>query len=57
MRAFHMLKEKPDVVTLTRFIASCRNADGSYSVAPGQNGNVSATYFAGIILHWLEGMK
>jgi len=57
MRAFHMLKEKPNVEACRKFVASCRNADGSYGVQPGQPGNVSATYFAGLVLHWLDGMK
>ncbi len=57
MRAFVMLKEKPDIAAVHKFVASCRNDDGSYSVTPGQPGNVSATYFAGIISHWLEEMK
>ena len=55
MRAFHMLKEKPsDVAALTGFIAKCRNKDGGYGVAPGQPSSASGTYFASIILHWLE---
>lgn len=57
MRAFFMLKEKPDVEACRAFVAKCRNKDGSYSLQPGQPGNISATYFAGIILHWLDGMK
>ena len=55
MRAFMMLKEKPeDVMALKGFIAKCRNRDGGYGVSPGQPSTVSATYFASIILHWLE---
>jgi prenyltransferase beta subunit len=55
MRAFMMLKEKPaDVAALKGFIAQCRNRDGGYGVTPGQPSTVSATYFAAIILHWLE---
>jgi prenyltransferase beta subunit len=55
MRAFHMLKQKPsDVSGLTGFIAKCRNKDGGYGVAPGQPSSASGTYFASIILHWLE---
>ena len=34
MRAFHMLKAKPDAKKLRGFIAACRNADGGYGVAP-----------------------
>lgn len=54
MRCFHMLKGKPDVAACQAFIAKCRNEDGSYSVEPGQPGNVSGTYFAGVVLHWLS---
>jgi hypothetical protein len=36
------------------FVAKCRNADGGYGVAPGQPSNISGTYFAAIILHWLK---
>lgn len=54
MRAFFMLKHKPDIARLRSFVALCRNADGGYGVAPGQPSSVGATYFAGTILHWLE---
>jgi prenyltransferase beta subunit len=53
MRAFYMLKEKPDTDMLRGFLAKCRNDDGGYGVAPGQTSSVSGTYFAAIILHWL----
>ncbi|MCS6977652.1 MAG: terpene cyclase/mutase family protein [Gemmatales bacterium] len=54
MRCLHMLGVKPDVGRCRAFVAKCRQSDGSYAVQPGQPGNVSATYFAGIVLHWLE---
>jgi prenyltransferase beta subunit len=55
MRCFHMLKERPaDVDKLKAFIAKCRNKDGGYGTAPGQESSASGTYYAGIILHWLE---
>jgi prenyltransferase beta subunit len=55
LRAFHMLKAQPEgAERLRAFIARCRNADGGYGVAPGQPSNVSGTYFAGIIQHWLN---
>ena len=57
LRAFVMFKERPDVEAARKFIASCRHADGSYGVRPGEPGTLSATYFAGIISHWLDGMK
>lgn len=54
MRAFKMLKQKPaDAERCREFVAKCRNNDGGYGVTPGQPSNVSATYFASIILHWL----
>jgi hypothetical protein len=54
LRAFVMLKERPsDVPAVRAFVARCRNGDGGYGVAPGQPSNVSGTYFASIILHWL----
>ena len=50
-----MLKEKPaEPDKLRAFIAKCRNADGGYAVAPGQPSTAGGTYFAGIILHWLD---
>ncbi len=55
MRCFHMLRERPaDVDKLKAFIAQCRNRDGGYGTAPGQESSVGGTYFAAIILHWLE---
>jgi prenyltransferase beta subunit len=54
MRAFHMLGAKPDAKKVRDFVNKCRNDDGGYGVAPGQASSASGTYFAGIILHWLE---
>jgi prenyltransferase beta subunit len=54
MRAYHMLKAKPDADALRRFVASCRNKDAGYGMAAGQDSNASATYFAGVILVWLD---
>jgi prenyltransferase beta subunit len=54
VRCLHMLHEKPNLARCQRFVARCRNSDGGYGVAPGQPSSVSATYFAGIILHWLD---
>jgi hypothetical protein len=54
MRGFHMLKDVPDARKVRSFIASCRNDDGGYCVAPGQKSSASGTYFAAIILHWLD---
>jgi prenyltransferase beta subunit len=54
MRALFMLNEKPNVGRCQKFVAACRNPDGGYGVAPGQVSTVAGTYFAAIILHWLE---
>ena len=58
MRCFVMLKAAPDNVEGMRsFVAKCRNEDGGYGMTPGEPSNVNATYFAGIIRHWLDGKK
>ena len=55
LRGFVMVKERPaDPDKLRGFVARCRNADGGYGLAPGQPSNVTATYFASIILYWLN---
>jgi hypothetical protein len=55
MRAFFMLKAPPrDPDSLRKFIARCRQPDGSYAVAPGQPGTISGTYYAGVISNWLD---
>jgi prenyltransferase beta subunit len=55
MRAFWMLKSKPESPDRLRaFVAKCRNADGGYGAQPGEPSTVGATYFASIILHWLD---
>jgi prenyltransferase beta subunit len=55
VRTYHMLGGKPARADdLRAFLAKCRNADGGYGVAPGQPSSASGTYFAGIILHWLD---
>ena len=55
MRCYHMLKKQPDkAVKLREFVAKCRNDDGGYGIAPGEKSAVGPTYFASIILHWLD---
>ncbi len=54
MRAFHMLKLRPEVPKLRGFVVSCRNADGGYGVSSGQPSSVSGTYFALSILSWID---
>ncbi len=54
MRAFFMLKERPDVDKLKDFIGNCRHSDGSYSPQPGVEGNLGGTYFATTVLRWVR---
>jgi prenyltransferase beta subunit len=55
MRTYHMLKGKPArEADLRAFVARCRNADGGYGVTPGAGSSTGGTYFASIILHWLD---
>jgi hypothetical protein len=55
MRTYHMLKGKPKAaLALRTFVGKCRNADGGYGVAPGLPSTAGGTYFAGILLHWLD---
>jgi len=56
MRTFARLKGSPKSIDKVRaFLAKCRNADGGYGVAPGEGSTGPATYYAGIILYWLDG--
>jgi hypothetical protein len=58
MRAFVMLKARPaNAESLRNFVHKCRNEDGGYAVSPGQPSSVSGTYFAAIIMHWLDEKK
>jgi len=57
MRAFFMLRARPDVGSLRGFVARCRQADGSYAPAPGAPGALPAIYYAGVISHWLDELK
>ena len=57
MRAFDLLKAKPDLAGVTRFVASCRNTDGGYGPRPGQPSTASTTYFAAIVLPWVDVMS
>jgi len=56
VRAFVMLKKKPDVQGCRTFVESCRNKDGGYGLTPGAHSSAPTTYFASIILHWLKEM-
>jgi hypothetical protein len=54
VRAFVMLKDRPAAAKLKKFIERCRNDDDGYGVTPGAKSSVSGTYFAAILLHWLD---
>lgn len=54
VRAFAMLKERPDSQRCLDFVASCHNQDGGYGLAPGEPSNATATYYATMLRHWLE---
>lgn len=57
MRALWMLKAKPDPQKVAGFVQSCRNGDGGYGMQPGQPSGAGPTYFASIVLHWLDEME
>lgn len=52
MRGFYMLREKPNLDALRRFIAGHRQADGGYAPSPGNPAEIGATYYAAIVLYW-----
>lgn len=54
VHALALLKGKCDVTACRKFVAKCRNGDGSYGPQPGQPGSVHATYHAGAVLHGLS---
>jgi hypothetical protein len=56
LRALRMAKAKPDTARMRAFVQSCRNSDGGYGPAPGQPSAVSPTYFAAIVLRWIDEM-
>jgi hypothetical protein len=57
MRACFMLKEAPELARVTDFIARCRNADGGYGPSPGKPSTGPTTYYAAIVLHWIEELE
>lgn len=55
MRALVMLNGRPtDAEGVRSFVAKCRNEDHGYGPAPGAPSTVGATYYASIVLHWLD---
>lgn len=58
MRAFFMLKEKPDLGRLRSYLAQHRLSNGGYSARPGGEADLTSIYFCSIMLYWarlLEG--
>jgi prenyltransferase beta subunit len=55
MRGLMMLKEVPaDAEGLRSFVAKCRDNDGGYATEVGGPPTIGGTYFAAIIMHWLD---
>jgi dienelactone hydrolase/prenyltransferase beta subunit len=52
MRAFYMLKEKPDLDRLLAYVAKHRQSDGGYGPAPGKPADLGSTYTAMIMTRW-----
>ena len=56
MRAFVMLKDRPDLDQVRGLVASCRKSDGGYAPDPALTSDVSSTYYATTILRWAAQM-
>lgn len=54
MRALYMLKQKPNLEAVAKFVASCRTSEGAYSLRPAEAASPQATYFASAILRWIQ---
>ena len=52
MRCFNMLKERPNIEGIQKYVAGCRQNNGGYGTAPGKPADLGGTYFATIILRW-----
>ncbi len=52
MRAFFMLKEKPDLARLRGYLAKFRQPDGGYSPTPGGAADLGGTYSCSIMIYW-----
>jgi acetyl esterase/lipase len=52
MRAFFMMKEKPDLARLRGLIAKHRQSDGGYAPTPGGAADLSGTYSCSIMGYW-----
>jgi len=55
MRAFMLMKERPkNRDGMRAFIEKCRNPDGGFGFKPGDASTVAGTYFATIIVKWMD---
>ncbi len=52
MRAFFMMKEKPDLARLRGYVARHRQSDGGYASTPGGVADLGGTYTASIMNYW-----
>jgi len=52
MRAFFMMKEKPDLARLRGYLARHRQSDGGYGPNPGAAADPGATYSCSIMGYW-----
>ena len=52
MRAFYMMKEKPDLDRLRGYIAKHHQSDGGYGPTPGASSDLGGTYFCSIMNYW-----
>jgi len=52
MRAFFLMKEKPDLTRLRSYLASHRQADGGYGPKPGAASDLGGTYSCSIMGYW-----
>ena len=58
VRVIARLDAQPDYPEKLRaFIASCRKADGGYSIRPHESSSLHGTYYATIVCYWLNGGK
>jgi len=55
MRAMHLLKIEPkDPAALRHFLSLCANKDGGYAAQPGTPSAAGPTYYATVIMGWLQ---
>ncbi len=57
MRAFFMMKEKPDLARLRGYLAKHRQSDGGYAPTPGGVADIGGTYFCSIMSYWARQLE